>query len=105
MFIKYTKIEKIECQNETIEEIENEIIEKINKKYPNTTLTIEKIQLQGRKYHEIEYLSSIGYYDYKTKITEEIMNEAKVTLSQTLPYNQKPKDPEFKRSSIEWYDF
>ena len=30
MFIKYTKIEKIECQNETIEEIENEIIEKIN---------------------------------------------------------------------------
>lgn len=105
MLIKYTKIEKIECENETIEEIENEIIEKINKKYPNTNITIEKIQLEGRRYHETEYLSSIGYHDYRTKITEKIMNEAKVILSRTLPHDQKPKDLEFKKSSIDWYNF
>lgn len=108
MLIKYTKIEKIKFKNndnEDIEKIENEIIEKIKEKYSNIDLTIESIKLVGRKYKDYEDLGGIGYDNYKCVITEELMKEATVTLSQTLPYGQKPKDNGFKKSCIEWHNF
>lgn len=108
MLIKYTKIEKIKFKNndnEDIEKIENEIIEKIKEKYSNIDLTIESIKLVGRKYKDYEDLGGIGYDNYKCVITEELMNEATVTLSQTLPYGQKPKNNGFKKSCIEWHNF
>lgn len=108
MLIKYTKIEKIKFKNndnEDIEKIENEIIEKIKEKYSNIDLTIESIKLVGRKYKDYEDLGGIGYDNYKCVITEELMNEATVTLSQTLPHGQKPKDNGFKKSCIEWHNF
>ncbi len=105
MLIKYKKIEKVEFKEdyiENIEKIEDEIIKKITKKYPNLDLTIESIELSGRKITVYEEIPSFGYPDYRRKIIKELRKEATVILSQTLPQNQKPEDPEFKRISINW---
>lgn len=105
MLIKYTKIEKIKFKEDNvdnIEKIEDEIIKKITEKYPNLDLTIESIELSGRKITEYEEIPNFGYPDYRRITVEQLMSEATVILSQTLPQNQKPEDPEFKRISINW---
>jgi len=78
----------------------NNTIFKNDEKEYVTSLRIK--ELSGRKITVYEEIPSFGYPDYRRKIIKELRKEATVILSQTLPQNQKPEDPEFKRISINW---
>jgi hypothetical protein len=82
MLIKHTLTEQILFEKECLSSIQDKILKKINKKYPSNKYVLESVTLYS-------------YEEYGINNDPYFSGKAIIEISQTLPYGQKPSDPNF----------
>ena len=87
MLIKYKTYHSISFEEFDYYEIENQVIKKMNQKYPTNNFTLESIELCGKEY----------YAENKGNL---FTGKAFVVITQKVPYGQKPKGDWFEINYI-----
>lgn len=78
MLVKYKVFYIIPFEEFEYYNLQNQILKKVNQKYPTNDFTLESIELCGDKYYDIDK-------------GDLFTGEAVVEITQTIPYGQKPK--------------
>ena len=83
MLVKYKIFYVIPFEEFKYYDLQNQILQEINKKYPTNNFTLESIELCGDKYYDVDK-------------GDLFTGEAVVEITQTIPYGQEPKDDWFE---------